>query len=50
MPVVVVNASVLAIAAIYYAYRDQYLAGLQRAKLLRERVTFLLWTASQRVA
>jgi hypothetical protein len=50
MPFVAMNLSVLAVAAIFYAYRDGYVARLQRMKLLRERIAYMLWTASQQVA
>jgi hypothetical protein len=47
MPFVVLNATALAVAAIYYAYRDGYLARLQRSKMMRERIAYMLWTAAQ---
>ena len=45
-----VNLTALAVAAIFYAYRDQHVAALHRTKMLRERVTYMLWTAAQQVA
>jgi hypothetical protein len=50
MPLVAVNMTALAVATIFYAYRDRYVAGLHRAKLLRERIAYMLWSASQQVA
>jgi hypothetical protein len=50
MPFVVPELTALAVAAIFYSYRDHYLAALQRAKIVRERVAFLLWNAAQRMA
>jgi hypothetical protein len=45
----------LAVAVMYYEWRDGYLPRLRRRRaardrVLRERVTFLLWTAAGRVA
>lgn len=37
----------LAVAVIYYGYRDWALAKYRRACTLRERVTYLLWATSQ---
>jgi hypothetical protein len=50
MPLLGLNLAALAVATIFYTYRDQYLVALRRARMLRERVTYMLWTASQRVA
>jgi hypothetical protein len=50
MPAVALNLTALAVAGIFYAYRDRCVARLERAKMLRERITYLLWTASQQVA
>ncbi|HEX4590679.1 MAG TPA: hypothetical protein VH120_12155 [Gemmataceae bacterium] len=49
MPVAV-NLSILAVAAIFYSYRDHYVAGLQKARMLRDRVTYMLWSAAQELA
>jgi hypothetical protein len=39
----------LAVAGIYYTYRD-YVLGLQaKEKKLRERVAYLLWSVADRV-
>lgn len=46
MPIIVMNLSVLAIAVIYYAYRDLYLAKLRKEQQLRERVAYMLWCAA----
>jgi hypothetical protein len=50
MPFVALNVTALAVAAIYYAYRDAYVAHLKRSKLFRERIAYMLWTASQQMA
>ena len=50
MPFVTLNVTALAIAAIFYAYRDGYVARLQRTKVLRERIAYMLWTAAQQLA
>jgi hypothetical protein len=50
MPFVALNMTALTIAAIYYAYRDAYVARLTRLKLVRERIAYMLWTASQQMA
>ena len=33
----------LVVALIYYAYRDRTVRHLQRRRMLRERVTYMLW-------
>jgi len=45
--VVQLHLTALAIATIYYLYRDQYHARLEKVAVLRERVAFLLWSAAQ---
>jgi hypothetical protein len=45
--IVPLHLSALAIAAIYYLYRDQCHARLEKVAMLRERVAFLLWSAAQ---
>jgi hypothetical protein len=40
----------LAVASIYYTYRDYVLQFQTKQKQLRERVTFLLWKVAERVA
>jgi hypothetical protein len=47
MPVIALNLSALAVAALFYLYRDGYVAGLRREKMLRERVAYLLWNVAQ---
>lgn len=37
----------LAVAVIYYTYRDLILVRLRQSCRLRERVTSLLWTAGE---
>ncbi len=43
MELVCSSLGALAVAAIYYGYRDYTLAQMQRRRTLRERVTFMLW-------
>ena len=50
MPFVVLNLTALAVAGLFYAYRDGYLAHLRRTKVLRERVAYMLWAAAQPLA
>ena len=47
-PVFVCSLSCLAIVALYYFWRDLYLPRMKR-HLLRERVTYMLWIAAQRI-
>jgi hypothetical protein len=46
------NLAVLSIAALYYAWRDGYLAAHRAAAKaqLRDRVAYMLWVAAQRSA
>jgi hypothetical protein len=44
------NLAVLAIAMIYYAWRDAQMAQKRRQTQLNERVAYMLWTAAQRAA
>jgi hypothetical protein len=41
-----VHVCALAVASIYYLWRDGYVAELRRERRLCERVAFLLWTAA----
>ena len=50
MPLVALNVTALAVAAIYYTYRDGYLAHLRRTQMLRERIAYMLWTAAHQLA
>ena len=48
-------AAALAVAVLYYEWRDGYLPRLRRARaardrVRRERVTFMLWTAARPLA
>ena len=38
----------LVIAGLYYTWRDLYHTRTRNTKLLRERVTYMLWVAAQR--
>jgi hypothetical protein len=44
------NLAVLAIAMIFYAWRDGYLARKNVRADLNERVAYMLWMAAQRAA
>ncbi len=51
MPLLDLQISALAISAIYYLWRDGYSAQLRReqlrrARILRERVAYMLWSAA----
>ncbi|GIW85629.1 MAG: hypothetical protein KatS3mg107_1289 [Gemmataceae bacterium] len=47
-PVFACSLSCLAIAALYYLWRDVYLPRRKR-RLLRERVAYMLWVAAQKI-
>ena len=47
---VCLHATALAVAIIYYGWRDGYLAGLRRERTVRERVAYMLWSAAQNIA
>jgi len=42
------NLAVLAIAGIYYAWRDRHAKQFQQRAVLRDRVAYMLWVAAQR--
>lgn len=42
------NAAVLAIAALYYAWKDRVTRAAARGRVLRERVAYLLWAVAER--
>jgi hypothetical protein len=44
------NLAALAIAAMYYAWRDGYLARAAKRSVLHERVAYMLWVAAHRAA
>jgi hypothetical protein len=44
------HATALAVAILYYGWRDGYLADLRRQRICHERVAYLLWSAAQHVA
>jgi hypothetical protein len=46
-PVICCNLAALCIAAIYYAWRDGYVRTRMPARILRERVAYMLWRAAQ---
>ncbi len=50
MPYVALNLTAIAVASIFYAYRDGYVARLRRTQILRERVAYMIWSAAQQVA
>lgn len=43
-------ASVLAVAVLYYTWRDGYSIRNQRRVSVNERVAYLLWVAAQRAS
>jgi hypothetical protein len=43
------NVAALAVAIIFYVYRAHLQVRLQRQRLLRERVAYMLWVVAQRV-
>ena len=47
MQILCTNLAALAIAALYYSWRDLYQARLLRERVLRERVAYMLWTAAK---
>ena len=42
------NAAVLAIAALYYTWKDRMAKDTQKRQVLHERVAYMLWTVAQR--
>lgn len=42
------NAAVLAIAAVYYAWKDRVAKDSQKRRVLHERVAYMLWAVAQR--
>ncbi|CAN5187934.1 hypothetical protein BH11PLA2_BH11PLA2_39450 [soil metagenome] len=42
--------AVIAVAAIYYAWRDGYLAHARRREKLNNRVAYMMWCAANRAA
>jgi hypothetical protein len=42
------NVAVLAIAALYYTWKDRVTKTATRGRLLRERVAYLLWAVAER--
>lgn len=49
MPNLICSLGALAIANIYYAYRYWLRKQQARNRQLRERVTYMLWTAAQKI-
>jgi hypothetical protein len=41
------NVAILAIAALYYTWKDRMSQYARRQRTLRDRVSYLLWTAAQ---
>jgi hypothetical protein len=42
------NVAVLAIAALYYAWKERVVKAAQRHRVLRQRVAYLLWAVAER--
>jgi hypothetical protein len=49
MQVMCVNAAALSIAVLYYLWRDKFACAARR-RVLRERVTYMLWCAANQAA
>jgi hypothetical protein len=47
-PILSCNLAALAIAVIFYAWRDLYHCCRKDSRTLRERVAYMLWVAAQR--
>ena len=50
MQVMACNVAALCIAALYYTWRDKIASPVRREKVLRERVTYMLWCAANQLA
>ncbi len=50
MPTLVCNVSALAVASLYYYWRNYRLAYEQREGVLRERVALMLWQMARTIA
>lgn len=46
MPMISCAFSALAVASLFYMWRDYYWARLQRERLMRERVAYMLWAVA----
>ena len=42
------NVAVLAIAALYYTWKDRVVKAAHRRRVLRQRVAYLLWAVAAR--
>ena len=47
-PMLCCQIAALIIGGLYYAWRDLYCLRLRNTKMLRERVTYMLWVAAHR--
>lgn len=47
-PMFACQIATLMIAGLYYVWRDLYHRHVRNPKMLRERVTYMLWVAAQR--
>ena len=50
VPLITCNLAVLAIAMMYYAWRDGYLSRGRGQAGLQERVSYMLWVAAHKSA
>jgi hypothetical protein len=50
MSVIVCAASALSVALLFYSWRSYNQKNEQRQKLLRERVTYMLWVMANRAS
>jgi hypothetical protein len=48
-PPILANVAAVAVTALYYLWRSHYQTRRQRERLLRERVTYMLWVMAGRV-
>ena len=48
MQLLVCNLAALAIAVLYYSWREGHLKALRKRRLLRQRVAQMLWVAAER--
>jgi hypothetical protein len=49
MEPIVTNMAALAVATLYYVWRAHYQTRRNRARILRERVSYMLWVMAERV-
>ena len=50
MPLVSLNLSALAVATLYYLWRDGYHAQVIKQRIMCERVAYMIWSAANHAA